>query len=156
MSEIDLTRQPTEPPPVSALAAKLYQDAGRKLDDAAFDKLQEELDKLRGDNNGLFWSFVGLEAFNQVCIKLGDKPTGDKIWAFVLSQRDRFPEMETNLRSLSQDRAQATQNAAKDLTGAGSTSKEAPVFGKAPPKGTTRLSDLIPQTNLRPPVPRKR
>lgn len=156
MSELDLTRQPTEPPAVSVLAAKLYQEAGRKLDDDAFEKLQDELEKLRGDDNGLFWSFVGLEAFNQVCVKLGDKATGDKIWAFLLSQRDHFPELEAKLRALSQDQAQATQAAAKDLTGVGSATKAAPVFGKAAPKGTTRLSDLIPQANLRPPIPRKK
>lgn len=141
---------------MSVLAAKLYQDAGRKLDDAAFAQLQEELEKLRHDDNGLFWSFVGLEAFNQVCVQLGDKVTGDRIWAFLLEQRDHFPELETKLRGLSQDQAQATQQKAQAITGAATGPKAAPVFGQAAPKGTTRLSDLIPQGNLRPPIPRKK
>lgn len=156
MSELDITKPPSRPPAISLLAAKLYYEGGRKLDQAAFDRLQAELEKLRGDDNALFWGIVGLETLNQMLVNAGDKPTGDRIWAFLLEQRDHFPDLEAKLRALSQDQAQATQNAAKALTGASGEVKAAPVFGKAAPKGTTRLSDLIPQANLRPPVPRKK
>ncbi|MBK6684278.1 MAG: hypothetical protein IPG45_07380 [Deltaproteobacteria bacterium] len=155
MSELDLSKPPTQPPAVSLLATKLYYEGGRKLDDAALERLQAELERLRGDDQSLFWSFVGLEALNQLLTKAGDKATGDRIWTFLLAQRDHFPDLETKLQALSQDRAQALQSAAQNLIG-GAAKGGAPVFGKAVPKGTTRLSDLIPQANLRPPVPRKK
>lgn len=156
MSELDLTKQPQTPPAVSILATKLYYAGGNKLDDAAFETIQAELEKLRGDDNALFWSFVGLEALNQLLVKAGDKATGDKIWTFLLSQRDHFPALEAKLQGLSQDQAQANQVAARRLTGAAGERANAPLFGKTAPKGTTRLSDLIPQANLRPPIPRKK
>lgn len=155
MTELDLNRPPTQPPAISVLATKLYYEGGRKLDDPALERLQAELEKLRGNDHELFWAFVGLESLNQLLTNAGDKTTGDRIWAFLLAQRDHFPALEAKLQALSQDRSQAVQSAAQNLTGAAGKTG-APVFGKAAPKGTTRLSDLIPQANLRPPVPRKK
>lgn len=155
MSELDLSKPPPRPPAVSVLATKLYYEGGRKLDDAALERLQAELEKLRGNDQELFWSFVGLETLNQLLTNAGDKATGDRIWTFLLAQRDQFPDLEAKLQAMSQDRSQALHSAAQNLIGsAGKTG--APVFGKAAPKGTTRLSDLIPQANLRPPIPRKK
>jgi hypothetical protein len=155
MSRIDLNGQPSTPPAICTLTTKLYYAGPNKLEDEAYETIQAEIDSISGDHNLLFWTLVGLEAMTQIMTKLGDKTGAEKLWAFIRTQPPRYPAFESELSSNAQDRSEALKSSAPGLTGA-TQEKVAPVFGKAAPKGTTRLSDLIPQNQLRPPIPRKK
>jgi hypothetical protein len=155
MTELDYST-PEEVHALGIQAIQLYNEGNKTLGEAALAQLSQGLTALRQDLQQLLHAIAGLGAAALYLEQQGDAPTAEKLKALMSAQAPLFERIKEQLTEQLQDQAEGTAAQAKSLIGAEKGPRTAPRYDAPAPKGTTRLSDLMPNPALRPPSPRKK